>query len=377
MNINTRIKDYLINRKENHLYRQLTVNESLIDFSSNDYLGFTRSVFIKQQVDIEYNNLKLSKTGATGSRLLNGNSVLYEELEQLLAETHQAEAALLFNSGFDANVGLIATVARPNDIIFYDELVHASIHQGMQLSGANLVAFAHNDLVNLEEKLKLKDVGQIGFIITESLFSMEGDQPDLKKLAELSANYQVELIIDEAHATGLFGRNGAGLCNDAGIEDKCFARVYTFGKAIGSHGAVIVGSQKLKDYLINFSKPFIYSTASDVHNLLSVKHSYIYLQKSINQQIKLKKLILYFKNKFESVKLDFKPVGGGPIFGLLIPGNENCRKMAAHLQNNGFDIRPIVSPTVPKNSERLRIILHSYNSTNEIDLLFKVIVDYQ
>jgi 8-amino-7-oxononanoate synthase len=377
LNINTRIKDYLINRKENHLYRQLTVNESLIDFSSNDYLGFTRSGFIKQQVDIEYNNLKLSKTGATGSRLLNGNSELYEELEQLLAETHHAEAALLFNSGFDANVGLISTVVRPNDIIFYDELVHASIHQGMQLSGAKLVTFRHNNLTDLEEKLKTKDKGQIGFIITESVFSMEGDMPNLNKLADLAFIYEVELIIDEAHATGLFGRNGAGCCNVAKIENKCFARVYTFGKAIGSHGAVVVGSQTLKDYLVNFSKPFIYSTALDMHNLLSVKHSYFYLQKPINQCIKIKNLILYFKYKFNSLKGKFLLIGDGPIFGILVSGNENCRKIANYLQENGFDIRPIVAPTVPKGTERLRIILHSYNSTNEIDLLCNLLTDYQ
>ena len=255
MNLNDRIENYLQKRKEAHLFRQLTINQALVDFSSNDYLGFSRSAFIKQQVDIEYNTLKFTKNGATGSRLLNGNSLLFEELEQLLAETHHSEAALLFNSGFDANVGLISTVVRPNDVIFYDELVHASIHQGMQLSGAKLVAFLHNDMVDLEEKLKLKAVGQIGFIITESLFSMEGDMPDLQKLADLASNYEVELIIDEAHSTGLFGSNGAGLCNVASIEAKCFARVYTFGKAIASHGAVVLGSKKLKEYLVNFSKP--------------------------------------------------------------------------------------------------------------------------
>ena len=362
MNINDRIENYLLKRKEAHLFRQLSVNQKLIDFSSNDYLGFSKSAYIKQQVDIEYNILKTTKTGATGSRLLNGNSSLFEDLEQLLA---------------DANVGLISTVARPNDVIFYDELVHASIHQGMQLSDAKLVAFAHNDMIDLEEKLKLKAVGQIGFIITESLFSMEGDQPDLQKLADLASNYEVELIIDEAHATGLFGRNGAGLCNVAAIEAKCFARVYTFGKAIGSHGAVVVGSQKLKQYLINFSKPFIYSTALETHNLLSVKHSYFYLQNNINQQIKLNNLIFYFKNKFHSLKTKFSLIGDGPIFGILVSGNESCRRIAKHLQENGLNIRPIVAPTVPKGTERLRIILHSYNSKEEIDLLYNLLTDYQ
>ena len=170
MNINDRIENYLLKRKEAHLFRQLSVNQMLIDFSSNDYLGLSKSAYIKQQVDIEYNILKTTKSGATGSRLLNGNSSLFEDLEQLLADTHHAEAALLFNSGFDANVGLISTVARPNDVIFYDELVHASIHQGMQLSGAKLVPFKHNDMLDLENLLK-ETTYDIAFLITESIFS--------------------------------------------------------------------------------------------------------------------------------------------------------------------------------------------------------------
>lgn len=246
----------------------------------------------------------------------------------------------------------------------------------MQLSGAKLVGFQHNNLADLENKLQNTSY-EVAFIITESLFSMEGDTPELKKLTDLAIKYGLHLIIDEAHATGLFGRNGSGLCNEAGIEEQCFARVYTFGKAIGSHGAVVVGSRQLISYLINFSKPFIYSTALDTHNLLTVKHSYLYLQNTINQQNKINQLILYFKNKITHLKNKFRLTGNGPIFGLLINGNENCRNMAKYLQENGLDIRPIVSPTVSKGTERLRIILHSYNSKAEIDLLCDLLTDYQ
>ena len=220
MNIDERIKHYLQQRKENNLYRNLKNVNNLIDLSSSDYLGLSRSTFIKQQVENDYKNYAFHKSGATGSRLLNGNSALYEEVETLLAETHHAEAALLFNSGFDANVGLISTVIRPNDVIFYDELVHASIHQGMHLSGAKPVSFKHNDMDDLENLLK-DSTYEVGFIITESLFSMEGDKTDLKKMIELAAIYKVELFVDEAHTTGLFGTNGSGLCNEAEIEDKC------------------------------------------------------------------------------------------------------------------------------------------------------------
>jgi 8-amino-7-oxononanoate synthase len=377
MNVTNRINDYLELRKENNLYRKLQNTNNLIDLSSNDYLGLSRSAFIRQQVELDYKNFQFHKSGATGSRLLNGNSALFEEVEALLAKTHHAEAALLFNSGFDANVGLISTLIRPNDAIFYDELVHASIYQGMKLSGAKLISYKHNDYADLEHLLKATESHEVGFIITESLFSMEGDKADLKKLAEFASTYKVELVIDEAHATGLFGSKGSGLCNAAGIEDKCLARIYTFGKAIGSHGAVVVGSLKLKEYLINFSKNFIYSTALETHNLLRVKHSYFYLQNNINQLYSLFKLNKYFIKRAEVLKDKFQVCGDGPIFGILVAGNKQCKDLAIYLQKHNLDVRAIVSPTVPKGKERLRIILHSYNQPAEIDRLFALLIDYK
>ncbi len=377
MKVEDRINQYLDLRKENNLYRKLQNTNSLIDFSSNDYLGLSRSAFIKQQVENDYKNYQFHKSGATGSRLLNGNSELYEEVEDLLAKTHHAEAALLFNSGFDANVGLISTVIRPNDVIFYDELVHASIHQGMKLSNAKHIAFQHNDYQDLEDKLKMNSGYDVTFIITESIFSMEGDKADLKKLAELATTYEVELIIDEAHATGLFGSKGSGLCNEAEIEEKCFARIYTFGKAIGSHGAVVVGNQKLKEYLINFSKNFIYSTALETHNLLCVKHTYLYLQNNINQLFSINKLNQYFKLKSKELQNAFEICGDGPIYGIIVPDNKKCKDLSIYLQNHNLDVRAILSPTVLKGTERLRIILHSFNSTDEIDQLVELLTDYK
>ena len=377
MNAANRINDFLEQRKENNLYRKLQNTNNLIDLSSNDYLGLSRSAFIRQQVELDYRNYQFHKSGATGSRLLNGNSALFEEVEALLAKTHHAEAALLFNSGFDANVGLISTLIRPNDAIFYDELVHASIYQGMKLSGAKLIPFKHNNYIDLEEQLKTIKGFEVGFIITESLFSMEGDKADLRKLAEFASAYKMELVIDEAHATGLFGSKGSGLCNEAGIEDKCLARIYTFGKAIGSHGAVVVGNLKLKEYLINFSKNFIYSTALETHNLLCVKHTYFYLQSNINQLDSLFKLNEYFVERAEVLKDKFEVCGEGPIFGILIPGNKLCKDLAVYLQKHNLDVRAIVSPTVPKGQERLRVILHSYNTPAEIDRLFSLLIDYK
>ncbi|MBK9328246.1 MAG: pyridoxal phosphate-dependent aminotransferase family protein [Sphingobacteriales bacterium] len=377
MELDERIQGYLQSRKENHLYRQLTHSEQLIDFSSNDYLGLAHSAFIRQQVDDELGRRIFCKSGATGSRLLNGNSVFYTDLEKMLAEIHHAAAALMFNSGFDANVGLLSTVIQKQDIIYYDELVHASIHQGMKLSGAEKVSFRHNDMKDLEEKLRCNTEFEVRFIISESMFSMEGDKAKLKELAILAKQYKAKLIIDEAHATGLFGINGSGLCNEAGVEESCFARVYTFGKAVGSHGAAVVCSELLKNYLINFSRNLIYSTALETNNLLRVKHSYFFIQSNKNQLFKLNKIIKYFKFKLSMLNNSLEVCGDGPIFGLVIGDNLKCKDTAAYLQSKGFDVRAILSPTVPTTTERIRIILHSFNTVNQIDRFFYYLIDYQ
>ncbi len=376
-NLSERINDYIKQRYDNHLFRQLSLSTDLIDFSSNDYLGFSRSAFIRQKVEQDLLLLKGLKFGATGSRLLNGNTALHEALENKLAKFYHAEAALLFNSGFDANIGLIATVARKGDIIFYDELVHASIHQGMRLSGAHLVSFCHNDIEDLKAQLEQIGNHHTRFLITESLFSMQGDIAPLRQLAQLAKSADLNLIVDEAHANGIFGSMGSGLCNREEIEENCLARVFTFGKAIGSHGGVVVGNKTLKDYLINFSKPFIYSTALNLADLLSVEHAYFLLQNNINQQFKLNNLILNFNSSTRLKQLSQYITGDGPVYGFFVKGNENCRRAASYLQANGFDIRPILSPTVPKGKERLRIILHSFNTLAEIENLIDKLLDIQ
>jgi 8-amino-7-oxononanoate synthase len=371
--LDERIAFYLQQRIEKSLFRELPQTAGKIDFSSNDYLGFSRSAFLFQQVQARLTACRNEKMGAGGSRLLSGNSALQVRVEELLAAAHHGEAALLFNSGFDANAGLISTVARPGDLIFYDEFVHASIHQGMKLSGARTMPFRHNDLSDLENKIRLHLNHQTGFVITESVFSMEGDKPALKQLAVLSEWYGLKLIIDEAHATGVFGENGSGLCNEASIEHKCFARVYTFGKALGCHGGAVIGSRQLKDYLVNFCRNFIYTTALPTDQLLRVKHAYLMLQQPLIQRVRLKNLISYFRSEWTKANVPAVLTGEGPIFGLMIAGNERCRNAAAVLQKNGFEVRPILSPTVSKGTERLRIILHSFNTSSEVDRLIDII----
>ena len=378
MDLQNSMIQYLQNRKEDNLFRKLKIINDLVDFSSNDYLGLSKSAYLHQLLENDYKNHIFEDSGATGSRLLTGNHVAIEELEAILADFHHAAAALVFNSGFDANVGLLSTVIRKEDIVFYDEYIHASLHQGIKLSYCKSVKYNHNDCIDLQNKLQLeRNANGNIFIVTESVFSMEGDKADLITINEISKRYNAYLIVDEAHATGILGTNGSGYCNELQIEQDCFARVYTFGKAIGSHGAVVVGSTLLKEYLVNFSKNFIYTTALDLHTILRVKHTYLSTQIIINQQNKLNKLINYFKCCKNQLLDSYEVLGDGPIFGILVNGNQNCLDLATFLQNNNLDVRAILSPTVTKGKERLRIILHSFNTNQQIDVLFSLLNAYK
>jgi 8-amino-7-oxononanoate synthase len=343
-------------RKDQNAYRQLQLPNNKIDFCSNDYLGIVRN-------KLPTVNGRMS-TGSTGSRLLSGNYLLVEETEKLIAEFHEAEAGLIFNSGYDANVGLLSCIAQRGDTILYDHLSHASIRDGIRLSFAKSFSFAHNDMVDLEKKLKAAK-GNI-FVTTESVFSMDGDIAPLKNIIALCEKYNARVIIDEAHATGVIGKKGEGLVQHLALQKKCFARMHTFGKAAGCHGAIVLGSEALKNYLINFSRAFIYTTSLPEVSVTAIKESYEIFPKMKDERKHLQDLIFHFQNaelKFEKLK------SVTPIQVVIIPGNDEVKKIASHLHKNNLDVRPIVYPTVPKGSERLRIVLHSFNTVEEVSLL--------
>lgn len=356
-------------RKENSLLRVLKTDTASIDFSSNDYLGFSRSESLKTKVNSFFANQFNNDLGATGSRLLSGNSKLAEDLEKEIAEFHKSEAGLIFNSGYDANLGLLSSVPQKGDTIICDELVHASIIDGARLSFATRFTFKHNDLDHLEQKLK-NSKGNI-FIVTESIFSMDGDCSLLLELALLSKKYHANLIVDEAHATGVFGENGRGIVNHLSLEQDIFARIITFGKALGCHGAIILGSEKLRTYLINFSRSFIYTTALPPHSLASIKMAYAELSNK-NQAEAIHKNIALFKEYTRVIKRHIIP-SNSPIQCVIIPGNAKCRQAADILQSKNLDVRPILSPTVAEGKERLRICLHAFNTEEEIILLSKTL----
>ncbi len=348
-------------RKEQNSFRQLRLpGNSMIDFCSNDYLGIVRNKLLEAYHDSKQGYAY----GSTGSRLLTGNYPLIEETEKFIAEFHNAESALIFNSGYDANIGLLSSVPQRGDTILYDHLSHASIRDGIRLSFAASFSFQHNDLNDLETRLK-KSTGNI-FVVTESVFSMDGDMCPLKELTVLCEKYKAQLIIDEAHATGVIGDKGEGLVQMMNLESKVFARLHTFGKACGVHGAVVLGSDALRDYLINFARSFVYSTSLPELTIAHIKFSYELFPGLTRERTQLQKLISGFKTSISGLQ---HLVSNTPIQGVLISGNEDVKKSAYQLLNNNLDVRPILYPTVPKGQERLRIVLHSFNTEKEMEML--------
>lgn len=352
--LNTRLQK----RKDQELFRALQSTAGLIDLTSNDYFGFAK----------DYDGIKGSDcSGATGSRLLTGNSPLYEELEKQITEFHRAESCLIYNSGYTANLGLLSALGTDSVTFLYDLEIHASMIDGIHLSEAKQFPFRHNDLDSLERRLKKMSLPV--FVLVESIYSMSGDFAPLAEIAVLCAKYGAHLIVDEAHATGICGLKGEGLVAQLGLESQVFARVHTFSKALGAHGACVLGSRTLKEYLLNFSRPLIYTTALPATTLTSIQSKYERLKREAQiQQQRLKSLTTYFckKTGVENIQSPIKP--------LYISGVEKLRSLSQRLKATGLDVRAIVTPTVPRGKECLRIVLHSFNREEEIDQLVEVLV---
>ncbi len=360
----------------------MAFSNHLIDFASNDYLGFSKSEAIFKETHSYLINHKIIQNGATGSRLLSGNHAVYEEVENYISKFHQSESALLFNSGYDANVGFFNDVPQRNDVILFDELAHASIRDGIQLSNAKSYKFQHNDLEDLERIIqnlnsKSQDLTTI-YIVTESVFSMDGDTPNLEELVTLSNKYNCYLVVDEAHALGVFGdpeiSGGEGLVQMLGLQDEVFARIMTFGKGLGCHGAAILGSQKLIDYLVNFARSFIYTTGLSPHSVATILIAYQHLETEKVALQKLRENIIHFNQ--EKKQLGLNPLfvrSKSAIQSAIIPGNQKVKNSANQLQEKGFDVKAILSPTVPEGQERLRFCLHSYNSKEEISEVLQLL----
>ena len=353
-------------RKENNSLRSLSITHEGVDFYSNDYLGFSKNKNIYQASLAFLEEHQIQQNNATGSRLISGNFEIHEEVEAQIAAFHQAETSILFNSGYDANVGFFASIPQRGDVVLYDEFIHASIRDGLQMGLAKSYKFKHNDLEDLKAKVdKIKTLGEI-YVVTESIFSMDGDHPDLQALVRFCNKKNLFLVIDEAHALGVFGDKGEGLLQQLKLDQEVFARIVTFGKGLGAHGAAILGSKILKEYITNFTRSFIYTTATSPHAVATVSSAYLELLNTPAIQ-KLHQNIVYFQQQIKELALtDHFISSNSAIQSCVIPGNDQVKNVADKLQQQNYLVKPILSPTVAKGEERLRFCLHSYNIKEEI-----------
>jgi len=371
------LKDQLLERQHNGLIRSLSSVNHLIDFCSNDYLGLAKNENLSTKIETDFNLLKSKLTsfnGSTGSRLISGQSPQVEQFEKKCAEFHQAEAALLFTSGYDANVGLLSSITQKNQIVFCDQLLHASLIDGIRLGKAERKIFKHNDLVDLEILLQAYPLETPKWIVVESLYSMDGDMAPLAALVELKKKYNAEIILDEAHAGGVYGPHGNGIAVEKGIEKEIFARIITFGKAWGNAGAVVLGSPTLIDFLINFARPFIYSTAPSPHHISSLTTTLEFLSFHDELRKRLKENIDFFVQNIQS---DFWGKSESAVQTFNISGNLEVKQLAKMLQEKGFAVKAIVYPTVPKGEERIRITLSCLTTKKDILTLINYLESYE
>jgi 8-amino-7-oxononanoate synthase len=362
------IQQKISERKAQGNFRSLFLPEGTIDFFSNDYLGIASDNVLHDCMEEKIRKLVLPKCayGSTGSRLLSGNSLLAVETEAFLADIHQAEAALLFPSGYMANVGVLSALPYKNATIVYDELVHASMLDGIKMSKAASLAFRHNSLTDLEEKLAIAK--GLKFIAIEALYSMDGDFAPLQEMIEIAERYDAAIILDEAHSSGVYGKRGEGRAQSQKLHHRIFFRIHTFGKAPGVHGAVAFCDHATKDFLVNYCRPLIFSTAMPGHALVAIQCSYEYLASGEcekKRQGLMENIQCFHSLKHRAASYRFAD-SLSAIQTLFVPGNEKAKNLAQAIRKEGFEVRAILSPTVPAGTERIRICLHSFNTTDEI-----------
>lgn len=376
MKLSENLIQKLENQKQNNLFQKLPVFNNLVDFSSHDYIGFSKSETIFRNTHAYLLENEMLQNGATGSRLTSGNHSLYQITENFIAQFHDSESALIFNSGYDASLSFFSAVPLENGVVLYDELCYASIKDGIRMSKAKSYSFIHNDIEDLEQLiLKFPDTNI--YIVTETVFSMDGDSPNLEELILLSEKYNCYLIVDEAHALSVFGEKGEGLSQHLNLHSRIFARIMTFGKGLGCYGGVILGSTELKEYLINFADNFASRTALSPHAVATIFTAYQQLEIENEAIVKLRENIVFFNQ--QKNLLGLKPMfvySKSAIHSAIVPGNDNAKKLEEQLQDKGFDVQAVLSPIVPEGQQRLRFCIHSYNSQEEINEVLVLVRDF-
>ena len=369
------LEEELKKRKASHLYRTWAppVQTTKADFISNNYLGLAGNA-IQVLDELNTGQLSVLPFGSTGSRLVSGNHPILTELEEECAEFFKAESCLFFQNGYMANLALLSVVAGRQDTYIYDDACHVSLKDGMRLSLARKYPFRHNDLEDLERKL-LKGTGR-KFIVLESIYSMDGDLCPLTSITELAEKHNATIILDEAHSTGTIGPSGRGLAAMLGLENRIWARIYTFGKALGASGAVLAISSVTKNYLTNFSHPVIYSTAPMPVQAGICLEQLRFLKQNPELTEKLQSNITHWNQSGVSMEGAISKNKMSPVQYFLLPGNEKALKASKQLETLGYQTKAMLSPTVRSGTERLRISLHSFNSAAQIDELIRLLGDF-
>lgn len=343
-----------------------------VNFSSNDYLGLASDERLKRAA---IDAIERYGTGSAASRLICGTSPLIAELETELARFKQTEAALVFNSGYQANVAILQAILRGGDFVFCDKLNHASLMDGCLLSGASWARYRHLDLAHLEEKLQKAPTGARKWVVTDSVFSMDGDYPDLPRLVEIAERHGALVMVDEAHATGLYGAKGSGLCEQLGIQNRVALQMGTFSKALGSSGAYVAGARVLIDWLVNQARGFIYSTAQSPAvmgaSLAAVRlaQADLTLRERLWQNVFHMEALVREAGLGQRIPLPLR----SPVVPVLIGESAETLRVSQALLEAGYFVQGIRPPTVPPKTGRLRVALSAAHTSAQIEGLVQIL----
>ncbi len=331
-----------------------------IDFISNDYLGLS-------SFDVSGND-----EGSTGSRLISGNRKSTEEAEERLASFFGGASGLCFNSGYDANLGVFSSIPQRGDRILFDEAIHASVRDGMRLSLANSHSFNHNDAKDLKRLLDKPCEGTT-YIAVEALYSMHGDMAPLRSIVELTKEADAKLIVDEAHSAGVYGKDGRGLVHALDLEADVFIRLVTFGKAYGGHGAVVLADKDVNQYLMNFARSFIYTTALPSASYMRMEEV-VHHDDLNDRRFKLMDNIQCFR---ENIELDVVSEVNSPIQMVRLGNVDDAYLIQEELNKVGIDAKAVFSPTVKEGEESVRVCIHSFNTIAEIQSLTSILNEFK
>lgn len=350
-----------------------TEGPTLFDFSSNDYLALSEHPLL---IAAATEALQRYGTGAGAARLMSGNFPVHQELEAAVASLKGQEAALLFGSGYAANVGIIAALMGRDDVIFTDRLNHASIYDGCRLAGARIARFRHNDLDHLEQMLREHGVGGKNkkLIVVESVYSMDGDRAPLQELVRLKERYGCLLMVDEAHATGVFGKNGGGVIEEAGVARGVDLAMGTFGKALGSYGAYVAASRQMIDFLVNRARSFVFSTALPPSVAAASLAAVQLVQREPGLRQELHDRVVLFK---ECLRQDGLAADLGPsqIIPIQIGTSDAAVAAAQRLRAHGLFVPAVRPPTVPEGTARLRFSITRHHGEADLRLAATALLD--